>query len=69
MPTTTKLDFYATHADLANIHVLKRLLPNHGLSDLIGDGLRALRRELESQPPREPLHQSAADSIKDLFGD
>jgi hypothetical protein len=64
-----KLDFYATNADMANIHVLKRLLPNYKLSDILGDALRALREKLESQPPREPVQQSAADSTRDLFGD
>jgi len=65
----TKLDFYAKNADMANIHVLKKLLPRYTLSDILGDGLRALRDKLESQPPREPIRQSAADATRDLFGE
>jgi hypothetical protein len=65
----TRIIFLATPSDMANLTVLKRLKPRHGTADILGDALRAYRRELESQPPREPIHESAADSIRDLFGD
>jgi len=64
-----KITVYLTDADEANLYVLKRLLPRHSIPDIVGDALRAYREQLESQPPPEPVKQSAADSIHELFGD
>jgi len=64
-----KITVYLTDADEANFYVLKRLLPRHSIPDIVGDALRAYRDKLESQPPREPIRQSAADATRDLFGE
>jgi len=70
MKPVEEIRFFATNADLANLHVLGRLMPNFpSTSDIIGEGLRALREKLESQPTREPLNESTEQSIKDLFGE
>ena len=61
--------FDLTNTDMANLTALQRLLPRYRAADILTEALKALREKLESQPPREPLHQSAADSIKELFGE
>ena len=64
------IQFFATNADLANLHVLRRRwFPNDSESFIIGEALKALREKLESQPAREPLNESAEQSIKELFGE
>jgi hypothetical protein len=61
--------FRLTNTDLANLTALRRLLPRYTAADIVTEGLIALREKLESQPPREPLRQPAADSTRDLYGD
>jgi len=58
-----------TNAAMANLTVLRRLLPRYTPADIVTEALRAYREQLESQPPPEPVKQSAADSIHELFGD
>jgi hypothetical protein len=60
--------FRLTNTDLANLAVLRRFLPRYTSADILTEALRVYREKLESQPPREPLRESAADSTRDLFG-
>ena len=70
MRPVKEIRFFATNADLGNLRVLhRRWFPNDSESFIIGEGLRALREKLESQPTREPLNESAEQSIKELFGE
>ena len=70
MRPVKEIRFFATNADLGNLRVLRRRwFPNDSESFIIGEGLRALREKLESQPAREPLIEPAEQSIKDLFGE
>ena len=69
MKPTKVIQFQASKPDLDNLHVLHRLLPGKSNSYIFGEALRALREKLESQPAREPLVESAEQSIMDLFGE
>jgi len=69
MKPVKEIRFFATNADLANLHVLNRLLPGYRTSDILTEALKALREKLESHPAKEPLDESAEQSIKELFGD
>ena len=69
MKPAKEVQFHAFKSDLDNLHVLRRLMPGRSDTYILSEALKALREKLESQPAREPLNESAEQSIKDLFGE